>query len=187
VSCLARRPIEELSLGYVEIDDELRATLAGLAATLKRLVLTPTRLYHPKELGDLSRMKALRQVLAHSSKEHRSAWIDVAVANPNIGFSFFAFDPPTGEVCTLEVLHRGVDVLRFERKGKKPSFEVADDLASRRRRYRGSNGDLEDELRADAKTAKKTIAWSSENDMLVGRAADVDTCRWIIDRALDGR
>ena len=186
VSALSKSPIEDLCLGYVEIDDELRALLASLAPTLSRLVLTPTKLYHPKELGDLSRLPALRQVLAHTSKEHRAAWIDCAVAHPKVGFSFYAFDPPTGEVCTLEALHRGVDILRFERKGKKPSFEVAGDLASMRKRYRGSNEDLEDELRAEAKRAKKKIAWSSENDMLVGRAADVDTCRWIIDGALGG-
>lgn len=186
VSCLARRPIEELSLGYVEVDDELRTTVASLAPTLRRLHLTPTKLFHPEELGDLSRMKALRHVLAHASREHRAAWIDFAVAHPKVGFSFSDIEPPTGEVCTLEVLHRRVDILRIARKGKKPSFEVAGDLASQRRRYRGSNGDLEDELRAAAKKVGKRIAWSSENDMLVGRAADVETCRWIIDRALDG-
>ena len=186
MSALSKCPIEDLCLGYVEIDEEVRALLASLAPTLNRLVLTPTKLYHPRELGDLSRMHALRHVLAHTSKEHRAAWIDFAVAHPKIGFSFYSFQPPTGEVCTLEALHRGVDILRFERKGKKPTFEVAGDLASMRKRYRGSNEDLEDELGAEAKRAKKKIAWSSENDMLVGRAADVDTCRWIIDRALDG-
>ncbi len=186
VSALSACPIEDLCLGYVEINDELRALLGSLAPTLNRLVLTPTRLHHPKELGDLSRMRALRQVLAHSSKETRAAWIDFAVAHPKIGFSFYAFTPPRGEVCTLAALHRGVDILRFERKGKKASFEVAGDLAAMRKRYRGSNGDLEDELRAKAKGAKKKIAWSSENDMLVARAADVDTCRWVIDHALNG-
>lgn len=87
---------------------------------------------------------------------------------------------------TWATSHHRVDILRFERKRKKPIFEVAGDLASVRRGYRGSNEDLEDELRAEAKRVKKKIAWSSENDMLVGRAADVDTCRWIIDRALGG-
>lgn len=185
-SAISKCPIQDLCLGDVEIDDELRATLASLAPTLQRLFLTPTRLYDPKQLGNISEMRALRHVLVPSGAEYRDAWIDVAVAHPKIGFSFSAFAEPAGEVCSVESLHRGVDILRFARKSKKPSFEVAGDLASMRKGYRGSNEDLEDELRAEAKEAKKKIAWSGENDMLVARAADAETCRWVIDRTLDG-
>jgi hypothetical protein len=49
--------------------------------------------------------------------------------------------------------------------------------------YDGSNGDLEEDLAPLAKKAKKQVEWSSEGDTLVAICPDVETCRWIIDRA----
>jgi hypothetical protein len=49
--------------------------------------------------------------------------------------------------------------------------------------YDGSNGDLEEDLARLAKKAKKQVEWGSEGDTLVATCPDVETCRWLIDRA----
>jgi len=82
------------------------------------------------------------------------------------------------EVCS------GVEIIQVK-KGKKTAFEVSGDFAAelhRRRRFDGNNGDLEDELSAVAKRAKKRIQWSSEADSLVAQAADLATARWIVEQ-----
>lgn len=78
----------------------------------------------------------------------------------------------------------GVEIVRVK-KGKKTVFEVSGDFAGelhRQRRFDGNNGDLEDELSAEAKRAKKRIQWSSEADTLVAQAADLATARWIVEQ-----
>jgi hypothetical protein len=187
VSSLSGFPVEVLSLSQVALDDEWRSALGSLSSTLRRLMVDAGRPFSPEELGDFARMKALRQVQVPCFPELKKQWVDFAVAHPQIGFSFFSPAPPDAkrETFELEEVRRGVDIFRCA-KGKKVSFEVAGDLSARRKGFGGSNEDMEDELRAVAKAAKKKVDWRSELDTFVARTPDVETARWLIDRALDG-
>ncbi len=184
VSRLRGHPIEELKLADAPLSDQLRDTIHSLAPTLRHLRFDAGRVFSPGELGSLSKLKALRQLAVPAFLELKKEWVDFAAANPRVGFTFFPFNPPDAkrEVITVAEIHHGVDILRCV-KGKKVAFEVADDLASRRKGYGGSNEDLEDELRARAKAAKKKIDWRSELDTLVARTTDVETARWVVDQA----
>lgn len=86
-----------------------------------------------------------------------------------------------------------MDILEHRGKKKKARYEISGDLTEARRlaskTWRGDNGDLEDELRAKAKAARRKIEWSSEADTFVAFVADLPTARWIVDavRAAPGK
>jgi hypothetical protein len=171
--------LARLSLSRVEPDEELFETLSSLGASLRMVNLSVSSAFPPSKLGS---MPHLRSFSVTGFPEYREEWIDFAVAHPQIGFDFPA---PPAKPASISVAdhYRGVDILRVQ-KGKKVEFRVEDDLASLRRGYEGSNGDLEDELRPRARKAKQKIRWGSEADTLVAFAQDVAACRWLIDEAL---
>lgn len=186
LAVLREHPLEELALSEVSLDDTWRDTFKALAPKLRRLMLTSAESFGPADIGDLSRARALRQILVPAFAEREDEWLDFAAAHGQIAFIFHRASQPDAkkETITLAELHRGVDILRCA-KGKKAEFEIADDLASRRRSFKGDNGDLEEKVRAAAKSAKKKVDWRSESDTFVARVADLETARWVIDSALD--
>lgn len=185
VAALREHPLEELALSEVTVDDEWRDTFKALAPRLRRLVISSSESFGPDDVGSISRAKALRQIRVPVFRDREDEWLDFAAAHDKIGFVFDVAPEPNAkkETITLAELHRGVDILRCA-KGKKVQFEVADDLASRRRSYKGDNGDLEDEVRAAARGVKREVQWGSESDTFVARVADLETARWVIDTAL---
>lgn len=188
LGAVADAPLRTLRLGAVEPDADLRSLLVRVAGTLVELSLRGVRPLGPDALPRLERLVRLR-VPGYS--ETRRAWIEFAVEHPRVACCFPAVDPPPKHqpVVSVEEIHRGVDVLRVA-KGAKVTFEIAADLAAMvaqvRPSFEGDNGDLEERLKAAARSAKKKATWSSEADTLVARATSVETCRWIIDAALDG-
>lgn len=185
VRALRGLPLEELTLGNVAIDDELVETMASWAPTLRSLRLATPTAIGPDRLP-LGRLGALERLAISGHPAHRAAWIDLALARPELACDFTAPPAPPGPVTTSEVaeVYRGVELFRVDEPRKKPRFELADDLAGELA-LAGDNGDLEDVLRPRARKAGKKLTWSSEADTLVAWAADVATLRWLIDEARD--
>jgi hypothetical protein len=180
IGALAGLPLHQLEVGRVEVDAELQAVLVGAGKTLTRLALRTNRPIAPEALP-LDRLRALEQLEVSGYGSQRVAWITWAVAHPRIGCTF---EPPPEDSREPEIevaeIYRDVAIHSLA-KGKKRSYEVSADLAEQIG-YRGSNGDLEDALRATARATRKKIDWSSEADTFVAQAQDVATCRWLIDQ-----
>ncbi len=182
VAHLAALPLRTLRLGRVEPDDELRQLLASLAPSLEVLRLATTRPFGPELLPDLPTLTRLQ---VPGTEETRGAWIDYALDHPEVGCRFPRFEPPPANeaAVTIHEIYRAVDILQAT-KGQKTSYEIALDLASEIEGFTGDNGDLEDQLAALAKGARKRgLKWSSEADTLVVRATKPETLRWLVDAA----
>ena len=173
-------PLKELHLsGGVAPGRSLRSLLDAHAKNLVELGLT---LHEPFGPALLPEFPALRQLEVSGYPEHRQAWVDWAVAHPEVACEFSPFEPPSkGPGVELAEVYRDVDILRTG-KGKQITFEIAanlvDDLLDT---DDFDNGELEDRLRALAKEEKRKVQWDSESDTFVARAKDVETCRWLID------
>lgn len=173
-------PLKELHLaGGVAPGHGLRSLLDAHAKNLVRLGLTLNAPFGPSVLPELP---ALRRLWVSGYPEHREAWIDWAVAHPEVACRFSPYEPPSkGPGVELAEVYRDVDILRTG-KGKQVTFEIAanlvDDILDTDTL---DNGELEDRLRALAKEAGRKVQWDSESDTFVARAKDVETCRWLID------
>lgn len=182
---LRDKPLVELHLGGIGGDATLRDTLEALAPRLQTMSLASDGTFPPSALPPLSRFRALRRFeLSLVGREHQAEWVDIAVANPRIDFRFMIHKSATKPArAKVVAFHRGVDILLVEEPKRKPIHEVSGDLAVEAGE-KGNNNDLEDRVMAAAKAAKKKVIFSSEADTFVAQAADVDTCRWVIDAVL---
>ena len=179
VDALAKLPITQLGLGGAPVDDALHTGLLGISKTLRSLRLATLGPVEPAalpELADLPKLERFQLTLFPGQSE---AWLEFAVAHPQIGFRFGKVKPdPKREQVSVEDLHGGVAILRIA-KGKKTSFEVSGDLAVDF--GCDDNDELETTARKLARKAKKKIQWSSEADTFVARCKTADDCRWLID------
>jgi hypothetical protein len=184
---LSDRRFSYLGLFDLEPDEATRRGFALLADRVESLSLDATRPFGPDLLPE---MPSLRRLQVPGYEAYREAWIDYAVAHfPRIGCFFTTPTQPDDRTVSVEEIYRGIDILRIVARGK-TKFEVSGDMTeevmARDPSWDGSNGDLEDELRKVAKRAKRKLSWGSEADNLVAWAADVETCRWLIDQIVDG-
>jgi len=188
---LGEPPLRILALGEVAIGPALDGLLARVSHTLEELRLRSTAPFSPSQLPTLPDLKHLARLRVPVFPEYRREWIDFAIGRLDLRCDFVASTPLAGAAVDVAEIHRGVDILRVRAKGKtRPTFEIAADLASARHAqdasWRGDNGDLQEAVEAAARKAKRKVIWSSEADTFVATAPDVETCRWIIDRALGG-
>ena len=184
VRALLGRELEKIRLSRVGIDDSIRTVLAGAGSSLREVDLTSSDDIAPSDLP-FEEMRALERITLCVHETHREEWIALATARRTVRFAFDGPPAPLPQLPDFEVAetHREVEILRVA-KGKSLRFRIESDLADAVG-YGESNGDLEDDLAPAAKKASKKVAWGSEAGTLVATCHDVETCRWIIDAALD--
>ena len=177
---LATARLESLSIANTRADDRFWQTVSGSADTLRQLVLGSLTPFGPQRLAMFGKLDQLEIV---GYPEVREPWIDWAVAHPRVECIFreighWQFARP----MILAELYHDVSILRCGTQAR-PRFEIAEDLVGLLDLDLDDNGVLEDLLKPLARKAKRKVRWGSEADTLVADAADVDTCRWIVDRA----
>ena len=127
---LAERPLTRLSLGGVLANDGFRRLLAGVAPTLEHLALTPAEPIEPDMLPELQQLSALKRAHITIFPGQGEGWLEYAVAHPEVVFRFARLaEDSRREQVSLACIHRGIDILRIEKK-KKVAFEVSGDLAA---------------------------------------------------------
>ncbi|AKF86431.1 hypothetical protein MFUL124B02_26795 [Myxococcus fulvus 124B02] len=161
---------------------DLKEGLAGSARTLSELTIGAHVPFGPEVVAGLQKLKRLR---IGAYPEFRQQWIDWAVGHREVSC---LFDPPVTFIRegapSLAEMHRDVPILVTRPKRGTPKYRVEYDVVGECELDFDDNGDLEDALKAAARQQKLKVQWGSEADTLVATAADVDTCRWVIDTAL---
>ncbi|NPC70130.1 hypothetical protein HPP05_10285 [Corallococcus exiguus] len=161
---------------------DLKEGLAGSAQTLSELTIGSHVPFGPEVVAGLRNLKRLR---IGAYPEFRQQWVDWAVAHREVGCMF---EPPVTFIRegapALAEMHRDIPILVTRPKRGTPKYRVEYDVVGECELDFDDNGDLEDALKTAARQQKKKVQWGSEADTLVVTAADVDTCRWVIDTAL---